>query len=100
MQGEQSLYNNDARGTQHLGPRDPRMGGEVVHRQMHGFVVAQAGNLLDDEFVIEGLGRVEIYPRSFLQSQMREVPIVAVQRQHAGMKRSSKMCREVGFSRT
>ncbi len=54
------------------------MGGEVVHRQMHSFVFAQASNLLDDEFVIEGLGRVEIYSRSFLQGQMREVPIIAV----------------------
>jgi hypothetical protein len=34
--------------------------------------------LLDDEFVIQGLGRVEIYPYSFLQRQVREVTIVAV----------------------
>ena len=75
------------------------MAGEVIHRQMHSFVITQASNLLDDESVVERLGRVEIHPRSFLQRQMREVPIVAVKRQYAGLQCSGKLRREVGFSR-
>ena len=75
------------------------MGGEVVHRQLHSLVVSQSGNLLDDEFVIESIGRIEIHPRSLLQGQMREVPMVAVQRQHARIQRSRKMCGQVSFPR-
>ncbi len=75
------------------------MGGEIVHGQAHSFVVAQASNLLHDEFVIENFGRVEIHPRSLLLRQMREVPIVAVKRQHTGIQRSGKMRGQVRFSR-
>ncbi len=61
------------------------MGYKVVRRQMYCFVVSQGSNLRDDEFVIESFGHIEIHPRSLLQGQMGEVPIVAVKGQHMGV---------------
>ena len=88
MQRKQPLHNDDLRRLEHFRLRSSSVGGEVVHRKLHRLAISQSRDLLDEQLVLQGFGRIEVHARALLQWKVREVAIVAIELQHLGLQRA------------
>src|SRR5271165_1509303 len=82
MQRKQTFHDDDLRWRESLRLRHARVRGEVVHRKLHCFPVAQSCYLCYKQLVLQRLRRVEVDPCPLLQRQVGEVTVIAIETEY------------------